>query len=80
MLILVHVLYASGRFEYHAAADLVKEVQFEEVEGLCYYLKRKNFVTDKIVIPARQYVHLWFWVMLVLSVPEAFLYVYFRGC
>jgi hypothetical protein len=32
------VLYASGRFEYHAAAELVKEVQFEEVEGLCYYL------------------------------------------
>lgn len=24
------------RFEYNAAADLVKEIQFEEVEGLFY--------------------------------------------
>lgn len=29
-----------SRFEYNATSDLVKEVQFEEVEGLCYHNTR----------------------------------------
>ncbi|KAK3219680.1 hypothetical protein Dsin_013650 [Dipteronia sinensis] len=32
----------SNSFEYHAAAELVKEVQFEEVEGPCHHILSNN--------------------------------------